>query len=182
MADNLVAIDFRMPDYLERYRQHFRRILVGIASDIQTNRGLLFDAEGAYNGHNKWQNLASGKNLKKAKNGLQVRQILRKTGTLKNSIGPDNPDGSPGKEGYVRFEGDFKNAVVKVGTNVAYARIHNEGGTIQHPGTDNGFGRGIKIKAHAIRIPKRNFTDWNDADAKNMKLFLKNMLDVLNGR
>lgn len=181
MAD-LVNIDFSMPDYLENYKVHFREILIGIASDIQTNIGLRFDNEGAYNGHPKWADLKSGKNLQRAKNGLQTRQILRKTGALKNSIGPSPSTGSAGKDGYVEFSGDFKNAVVKVGTYVKYARIHNEGGTIQHPGTDNGFGRGVKIKAHPIFMPKRNFTDWNEQDSKNMNMFLKNLLKALNGQ
>jgi len=182
VSTELVQIDFKFPNLLERYNQHFRRILIGIASDIQTNRGLLFDAEGAYNGHEKWQDLKSKKNLKIAKNGLQTRQILRKTGALKNSIGPTAPTGEPGPDGYVKIEGDKKLAVVKIGTYLKYARIHDQGGEINHPGTDNGFGRGIKIKAHTIKMPKRNFTDWNETDGKNMKLFLKNLTDVLNGK
>jgi hypothetical protein len=38
-----------------------------------------------------------------------------------------------------------------------YARIHQYGGTINWPGTANGWGRGIKIPPHQIRIPKRLF-------------------------
>lgn len=180
----LVKIEFKMPDYLETYKRHFQEIQKGMAADIQTNIGLRFDNEGAYNGHPKWKDLASGKNLKRAKNGLQVRQILRKTGTLKNSIAPDNATGVAGKDGYVVFGGDFKSAVVRVGTNVKYARIHNEGGTIQIPATDNGFGKGIKIKAHSVNIPRRNFTDWNAQDSANMKQMINNLvrcLTVFNG-
>src|ERR1035437_5196666 len=117
MSKSLVSINFKFPNMLDHYKKHFNRIAIGIAADIQTNRGLLFDAEGAYSGHKKWKDLASKKNPKFAKNGLQVRQILRKPGALKNSIVPYSRDGSPGAQGYVKIEGDMKNSIVKVGTN-----------------------------------------------------------------
>ena len=177
----LVTIDFKFPNLLENFKSQFKNVLIGMASDVQTNRGLLFDGEGAFNGHEKWKDLASGKNKKILKNGLQARQILRKSGVLRLSLAPSNPDGTPGQNGYIKVEGDYKNVVMKVGTLVAYAKIHNEGGVIMHPGTDNGFGRGIKIKAHPITIPKRNFTDWNEIDARNMKKYLKNVAKAING-
>lgn len=182
MSD-LVSCTFKFPDMLGHYKAEFKRILIGIASDIQFNVGMRFDNQGQYNGHERWKDLASGKNLKMGKNGLFTRQVLKgKTGGLKNSISPQSQDGQAGPQGYVKFEGDINNAVVKVGTLVKYARIHNEGGLIHHPGTANGFGRGIKIPAHGISIPRRNFTDWNKQDASNMKKFLKNLVDVLNGK
>ena len=173
MSTAAVTIDFKFPNMLEKYRQQFHRILIGIASDIQTNRGLLFDAEGAYNGHQKWQDLKGGANLKRAKNGLQARQILHKTGALRLSLSPTTPSGEPGKDGYIKFEGDARTAVVKVGTNLRYAAIHDQGGTINHPGTDNGFGKGIKIPPYKIHMPRRNFSEWNSTDEKGMKQFLK---------
>lgn len=182
MATDLVSIQLVIPDYLERFKRNFPRIVQAIAADIQTNRGLLFDNEGAYSGHSKWKDLASGLNRKVAKNGLQSRQILRKSGALKNSIGPQNPTGAPGPNGSVTYGGDYRQPIVKVGTSLKYAKILNDGGTIKHPGTKNGFGRGIKIKPHDIKIPPRNFTDWNSTDGNNMKIMLKNLVDVLNGR
>lgn len=179
----MVKIDFNMPDLGERFRAHHSRLAIAIASDIQTNRGLLFDAEGNYNGHTKWKDLASGLNKKTAANGLQVRQILRRKGTLKNSIAPSSHSGTAGPQGYVRTEGDYSNPVVTVGTNVKYARIHNEGGIINHPGSNNGFGRGIKIPAHKIPMPKRNFTDWTEEDMKSLEAVVANtIVEILNGR
>lgn len=183
VATSLCQIDFKFPPLLERYKNQFKRILIGIAADIQTNRGLLFYNEGAYNGHEKWKDLKGGLSKRSAGKGLMARRILQKTGALKNSISPKaEGDGSPGENGYVKFEGTKSVAIVKVGTTIAYAGIHDQGGTINHPGTSNGFGKGIKIPPHAINIPKRNFTDWNKADGDNMKIFLKNLYDVLNGR
>jgi phage gpG-like protein len=175
----LVTIDFKMPDYFEIFKKSLKRIQISIAADIQTSRGLIFDGEGQYQDHQKWADLKSGLNLKKEKNGLQTRQILRKTGALKNSLSPSTPSGKAGPDGYVRLEGDIKTPVVAVGTNLKYARIHDQGGTIKHPGTSNGFGRGIKIPAHKIEMPKRNFSDWTRDDEANMQKML--LTDILNG-
>lgn len=46
---------------------------------------------------------------------------------------------------------------VEFGSKIPYAAIHEYGGTIDHPGTDNGFGRGIPIPAHGIPMPKRSY-------------------------
>lgn len=182
-GDNLVEIEFKMPNYMERFKSQFNRLMIAIASDVQTNRGLLFDAEGAYSAHDKWRDLKTGENKKFGKNGLQMRQILRRSGALKNSIAPMSQDGKSGPGGYVNFSGDVKNAVVAVGTNLKYARIHDQGGIIQHPGTKNGFGRGIKIKPHRINMPKRNFTGWNRVDNRNLEKVIANTIaEILNGR
>lgn len=179
---DLVSISLKMPDLLGRFQGQLKRLQLAIASDIQTNIGLRFDSQGAYNGHEKWADLSSGKNLKRAKNGLQSRQVLKKSGALKNSIGPQGATGLPGPNGYVEFEGDATAAVVRVGTNLAYARIHNQGGVISHPGSENGFGRGIKIAAHDIPMPRRNFTDWNQTDQQNLEVTVKNTIEaILNG-
>lgn len=183
MSKDLVAIDFKMPDYLKQFQAQFPRIQVAIASDLQTNIGLRFDNEGAYNGHEKWKDLATGDNKKRGRNGLQKRQILRKSGALKNSMSPAGATGQPGPQGFVKFMGDMKALTVSVGSQLKYARIHNEGGVIMHPGSTNGFGRGIKIPPHKIDIPKRNFTDWNAKDQSNLEKTLKNTIqEILNGR
>lgn len=46
---------------------------------------------------------------------------------------------------------------VEFGSKVPYAAIHEYGGVIDHPGTNNGFGRGIPIPAHGIPMPKRSY-------------------------
>lgn len=183
MASDLVSIDFKMPKYLEMFQAQLPRLQLAIASDIQTNIGLRFDAEGAYNGHAKWADLATGLNKKVAKNGLKVRNILRKSGALKNSIAPQGANGTAGPGGSVKFSGDLQTSIVSVGTSLIYARIHDQGGLIKHPGTSNGFGKGIKIPAHRIKMPRRNFTDWNNADMSNLKKTIKNTVaEILNGR
>lgn len=40
---------------------------------------------------------------------------------------------------------------------VDLAVVHEFGATIQHPGTPNGFGRGVPIPPHTIEIPERSF-------------------------
>ena len=52
-----------------------------------------------------------------------------------------------------RLEG--KDTVVSLGTATKYAAAHQFGMTIKHPGTHNGFGRGIPIPPHDIKMPKR---------------------------
>jgi len=46
---------------------------------------------------------------------------------------------------------------VEFGSKLPYAAIHEYGGVIDHPGTNNGFGRGIPIPAHGIPMPKRSY-------------------------
>ena len=76
------------------------------------------------------------------------RQILRRTSLLYNSVT------TPGANGNIhRTEGT--NLIW--GTNLIYAAVHNYGGTIKNPGTSNGFGKKIKISAHEIKIPQREF-------------------------
>lgn len=78
----------------------------------------------------------------------QARQILRRTGLLMMAVT------TPGAKGNVlRQEG----SKLIWGTDLVYAGIHNTGGTINHPGTKNGFGKGITIPPHNIKIPQREF-------------------------
>lgn len=46
---------------------------------------------------------------------------------------------------------------VEFGSKVPYAAIHEYGGVINHPGTKNGFGKGIPIPPHSIPIPQRPY-------------------------
>lgn len=46
---------------------------------------------------------------------------------------------------------------IEFGSKIPYAAIHEYGGTIDHPGTSNGFGRGIPIPAHGIPMPQRSY-------------------------
>ena len=46
---------------------------------------------------------------------------------------------------------------IEFGSKLPYAAIHEYGGDINHPGTKNGFGKGIEIPAHRIDMPKRSY-------------------------
>lgn len=52
-----------------------------------------------------------------------------------------------------------------VTTNKPYAAIHHFGGEIDHPGTDDGFGKGISIGPYTIHIPARPYAYLSE-DAK----------------
>jgi phage gpG-like protein len=77
------------------------------------------------------------------------RKILRRTSLLFRSVT------TPGAAHQVSEARGLK---LVYGTDLVYAGVHNYGMTIQHPGTNRGFGiPGLKIKPHPIRIPKREF-------------------------
>lgn len=104
---------------------------------------------------------ASGKWAPLKKNSLRKykgkeHHILQDEGILRNSFTSGSGEGSEFKEEIITAD------EVVLATNVEYAAIHNEGGTINHPGTDNGFGRGIVIPAHSIEIEARPFNEFSD--------------------
>lgn len=95
-----------------------------------------------------------------------ARRILQRSGLLKKSATTVGATGNiyrPGKN------------MLTWGTELSYAAIHNRGGVIHHPGTQNGFGKpryvkvggakkgkwrkvgGRDIRPHGIRIPQRRF-------------------------
>lgn len=63
---------------------------------------------------------------------------------------------------------DESSAEVGVPSSIPYAFIHNFGGVINHPGTQNGFGKGIPIPPHPIRIPKREYMMFQDEDIQDI--------------
>jgi len=93
----------------------------------------------------------------RSKGQLTNRRILQKTGMLKKSA---TIPGMMGAKGGNIYKVDGTNIIW--GTNLSYAAIHNSGGNLKFPGTKNGFGRGIKIPAHSIPIPKREFLKIRD--------------------
>lgn len=129
-----VEISFKFPDWAGKLKAHEAELNLFQAALIQTNRGMLFDAEGAYNNHDKWAPL-------KFRNG----QILSRRGTLRKSIAPYNPSGDPGPDGIVRFSGDM----IVVGTKLLYASMMNDG-TTKLPG---GILRPRNAKALRIPLP-----------------------------
>ena len=132
----MLDIDFRFPDWRGKVKRHEAQLMLFCVAQIQTNRGMLFDQEGGYNGHRRWPAL-------KFRSG----QILAKRGALKRSLAPTNPKGTPGSDGIVRFTGDM----IIIGTNLLYARMMNDG-TAKMPG---GVLRPKNAKALKIPLPPR---------------------------
>ncbi len=131
----MIDIQFKFPDWAAALKAKEAELNLFIAANVQFNRGMLFDNEGAWNGRSRWEEL-------KFRNG----QILSKRGTLRKSIAPFNPKGLPGPDGIVKFAGD----VITVGTKLMYARMMNDG-TTKMPG---GVLRPVKAKALKIPIPQ----------------------------
>lgn len=158
------TVAFEFPDLEGALLNALPRIERVIASTIQTQVGLRFDAEGAYNGHDKWKPIK------------RQGQILSLTGTLRKSYSPPSSDGSPGQGGYVTFQGSITDLLVEVGSKIIYAGIHDQGGTIKWPGTNKGFGKGITIPPHDIVMPKRNVTDLNEKDMEELDETVANLV------
>lgn len=138
----MIDIKFEFPEWAAKIKSQEERLNLFIAAQIQTNRGMIFDKEGAHNGRSKWAPL-------KFRNG----QILSRRGTLRKSIAPSNPNGTAGPDGIVRFSGD----TITVGTSLIYARLMNDG-TVKMPG---GVMRPKNAKALRIPLPEGAWANDN---------------------
>lgn len=129
----MIQMSFKIPE-MDRIISESQEELLGfMAAMMQTNRGMLFDKSGAYNGHDRWAPLA-----------FRSGQPLKLTGTLSKSMGPmagDKPIINSG--GVVRISGD----IVTTGTKLGYAHLMNFGTTLM-PG-----GKMTAKKAQALMIP-----------------------------
>jgi phage gpG-like protein len=168
-----LKVDFKFPDLLKAFENSFDRIKIAIASTVQTQVGMRFDNEGSYNGHERWAPLV-----------MRQGQILSLTGTLRKSIAPSAADGRPGSQGFVEASGLPDDMLVEVGTKVLYSSTHNNGAIIRpvnkrslrymNPNT------GKFIFSKKSVIPKRNFTDQNEVDRKEIEETLANLItDIL---
>jgi phage gpG-like protein len=127
-ARNLVKIEFTFPDWEKRVRDHKKDINMAIAASLQTNRAMLFDRSGNYNGHQKWP-----------KPVFRKGKPLMDRGTLKKSIAPKNDGKRPGYAAGTIVQ--VSNDRITIGTSIAYAKPNNEGATI------------VAKKAQALMIP-----------------------------
>lgn len=164
----LVELKLQFPDLAGKLRTRMDEIELFIAAMMQTNRGMLFDSEGSYNGRPGWEPLK-----------MRQGQILKKSGALSRSLQPN------GGGGYIQRS----NGEIAIGTTVFYAAMMNWG-TTKLPG---GVLRPKKAKAlkipqdggkfmyrKSVRIPARRFDDWNDQDENEMSIALMNkLLEVL---
>jgi phage gpG-like protein len=128
----VIGMTLSFPDLSAKLQASAAKIRQELVVAMQTNRGMLFDAEGAYNGHEPWKQLL-----------LRAGQILASRGVLKKSLAPGNTSGQAGDGGYVRAD----QQMVTIGTDVAYASTMNWG-TTRMPG-----GVMRPTNAQALRIP-----------------------------
>jgi phage gpG-like protein len=174
-----IDLGFDFPDWDEKLRKNRRRIDLFMAAQMQTNRGMLFDAEGSRNGHKKWAPLKFRKG-----------QILSKSGALRRSLAPSSLKGLAGPDGLVRFGSDFW----EIGTKLFYARMMNDGTTGLPGGVlkprkalalkiPASMGGGTKIAKEgkfifrkSVKIPARNFDQMNERDEKEMGEALTNLI------
>lgn len=179
MSKPLVSINFKMPKYLQILQMAESRIERFIAAQIQTNRGMMFDQEGAHNGHPRWAPLR-----------VRQGQILSDKGVLRKSLAPPNATGYPGANGDVVFRGGLASKNVSVVTKLKYAAMMNYGteglpGGVLRPRTKKVLrfpvgGRFVYTKS--VRIPGRDFTSWNEQDAEELSGSLATFITrVLNG-
>lgn len=98
-------------------------------------------------------------------------KMLQDSGLLRQSFTEDEGPGSAFRD--IDTVGD----VVSLATSMPYARIQNEGGTINWPGTKNGFGRGIEIPAHPITIPARPIDQFTEQDRKELNELTENYIN-----
>ncbi len=130
----MIAAEFTFPDLVTKVRANERRIGEEIIVAMQTNRGMLFDAEGNYNGHEAW-----------AKPMLREGQALAARGVLKKSLAPGTTNGNAGPGGIAQIDGQK----YTIGTDVAYAAMMNFG-TTKMP---DGIMRPVRAKALRIPLP-----------------------------
>jgi phage gpG-like protein len=163
----LLQVKFNLPGWAEKFKASMNDLQGKALATLQTNRGMLFRNEGAYNGHEKWKPLKSRKG-----------QILADTGTLKNSIAPktankDHPVAGP--NGILKFSGD----VMTIGSTVKYAAVHNYGAVIKPKTKDMLRWKDAKgwHVAKQVKIPARPFLDgaWNLEDQEELNTTMANM-------
>lgn len=164
---DVLTIKFKFPKLDERIKKNRKRIQEFMAAAMQTNRALLFDHEGAYSGHKKWAPLK-----------MRSGKILSKRGNLRKSIAPSNDGKHPtmSNNGIVQY----KSGIVKIGTNIAYAAIQNNGGIIKAKNAkalkipiEGGKGYIFRKK---VTIPARNFNEITPEDQVEFNEALKAIL------
>lgn len=150
-----------------RYTQ-FKGSLVGL---LYTQRTDVFERQASPEG--PWEPIGSQTERSRRRKTPKQRRgestnILVDNGVLRASFTqPGGPQGNSGDLGDEVF----------IQTGVEYARIHNEGGVIAHPGTDNGFGKGIVIPAHPIPMPARPFDQFFPEQEKEIAEFTEAYLN-----
>lgn len=168
-----VQIEWKFPDLLERLKAATPRLGKIVAATLQTQRGMIFDAEGAHNGRAKWEPLK-----------FREGQILSLTGTLRKSVSPGGSLGAPGAGGYVKISGNVADQEVTLGTKLKYAAVHNFGAVIKPVQA-----KALRWEAHGrvffrkkVTIPARPYMNLTGDDKHEINVTLaRAVARILNG-
>lgn len=159
-----------MPNFAEMARRIQQDVPGLIAATVQTQRGMIFDSSGTYNGRPGWPAL-------RCRDG----QPLKDTGTLSQSIGPRNDGIRPGygTESIVRMGRD----IVTIGTGIAYAAVQNYGAVIRPV-----HAKALRFQCHGkfifrkkVTIPARTFNDFTNADVTELEDTIGNYISAVIG-
>jgi len=105
--------DIKPKELAKQFQMRMPAIMRAMAATVQTNRAMLFDKEGAHNGHKKWAPISH-----------RQGRILQDTGRLRRTIVPSaRGTGIAGANGVVMVDA----RIVKLETHVDYAGAHEYG-------------------------------------------------------
>ena len=185
MSTVKVKYNFSYTDMHKLFVDNYERTMLLVAAVLQTQRAMIFDAEGAYNGRERWKPLK-----------FRQGKILSDRGGLRGSIAPRNNGVTPTVGANTIL--DVRQNRITIGSSLIYAKIHDEGGVIKAKGkalaiplpkgksataTAKGLSksRGGVLFVKSVTIPKRTFTDFNSQDERELGDTLVNFLaEVLN--
>lgn len=176
---------FELPDIENKLSgEKYEELKRSIVTLLMSQRARVFNDESSPDGH--WAPLGSSQQARRdgklkdiqaarlaalKKKGFNLTKILQDTGLLRESFTDTSGPGNAYRK--VETSGDE----VSLSTAVTYAAIQNFGGTIHHPGTSNGFGRGVQIPAYNITIPDRPFDQFSDQDELEIKQLIAGYLN-----
>lgn len=141
----------RLLNQLEKNANNLKPALLDIADELLDSVEENFEREG----RPPWQDIKEETKKRRGKEGKWPGKILQMDGALAASVTS-------------RVQGDS----IFIGSNKEYAMIHQRGGDISHPGTSNGFGKGITIPPHQITIDKRPYIDPTDEEIDRAEVIL----------
>lgn len=149
MSQQLIKFKFDFPglaDIIDREKQNIQMLA---AATLQTQRAMIFDAEGAFNGRSRWEPLK-----------LRTGMILSRAGGrgLRGSIAPRNDGKRPAHGAGTILVMEMAGATIKttIGSSLIYAEINDQGGQINaKPGKmlkiPVPMGKWANDNAHAIQ-------------------------------
>lgn len=170
----MVKFKFKLPDYAKAFELHRDELVKIAAATVQTQRAMIFDSEGRYNGRSGWKPL-------KFRQGM----ILSKTGALRRSVAPRNDGKNPARDRGTILE--FQGSKIVIGTSLIYAGLQNFGGVVKAKNakalkipTEKRMPGGKRIGGKwyifrkSVTVPARPFLDWTSQDQSELNVTLQN--------